>query len=440
MSIEVRDPVHGSIALSDGETAVVDSPEFQRLRAIKQLGFADVSFPGATHTRFLHSIGVCHLAGEAFERIFRNFPFSSPSARERFRQVFRLGALLHDVGHGPLSHTTEEVMPALSDLRIELYNTRLKNEKKADLMESGAVRASHEDYTIKYLTDSPLTAVLSKNFPDLSPVHIACLIDKSIPCPDDFFIEQGLDLRPILSQLVSGELDCDRMDYLERDSYFTGTNYGKFDRDWMINNMAVYPVDGKLFLAINRRALYTFDDFLISRHHIHLMVYFHHKCLIFEEMLNRYLSSPDCTFKLPADINEYTQYNDFRLHEHLATSSNPWAQRIALKKPYKMLQEFHNTKESPRPEKIKKALEENGIDVIWASSKARLSKYHSASPDDRAYPIYVVDQYDKWDKPTPIDESTEIFQMYENARIIDRLYVAPENYARAEKILIDKRL
>lgn len=124
MAIEVRDPVHGTLVFSNSETAVIDSPEFQRLRAIKQLGFADVSFPGATHTRFLHSLGVCHLAGQVFDRIFRQFPFSSESSREKFRQVFRLGALLHDVGHGPLSHTTEEVMPPVADLKISIYKDR----------------------------------------------------------------------------------------------------------------------------------------------------------------------------------------------------------------------------------------------------------------------------------------------------------------------------
>lgn len=431
MSIEVRDPVHGTLIFSDGETAVIDSPEFQRLRAIKQLGFADVSFPGATHTRFLHSLGVCHLAGQVFDKIFKQFPFSSEVNKKRFRQVFRLGALLHDVGHGPLSHTTEEVMPAFQDLKIEIYKDRQ--------IQPGQ-RATHEDYTIKYLTDSPLSEVLKKNFSDILPLHVACLIDKSLNCPDDFFIEQGLDLRPILSQLVSGELDCDRMDYLERDSYFTGTSYGKFDRDWMINNMTAYAHENKIYLGLNRRALYTFDDFLISRHHIHLMVYFHHKCVIYEELLNLYLSSPDCTFQLPASLDEYTLYNDFRLHEHLISAKNPWAQRVAQKKPYKMLAELHNTAESNRPEKVKAALEEKGIDVIWASSKARLSKYHSSSEDDKSYQIWVIDQYDKWDKPSPIGQSTEIFKKYESARIIDRLYVAPENYMKAEKILIEKRL
>lgn len=440
MSIEVRDPVHGTIALGDGETNVVDSPEFQRLRAIKQLGFADVSFPGATHTRFLHSVGVCHLAGVVFDQIFKNFPFSSRSVRNRLRQAFRLAALLHDVGHGPLSHTTEDVMPPLQALKVKAYELRHKSPLQGELNEPHEIRASHEDYTIKYITDSPLTQVLKDSFPDLSPIHVACLIDKTLINPDDFFIEQGIDFRPILSQLVSSELDVDRMDYLERDSYFTGTNYGRIDINWLTTNLAYHLLDGKFYLALNRRALYTFDDFLISRHHIHLMVYFHHKALIFEEMLNKYLMSTDSKFFLPSDINEYTKYNDFMLYEHLAASNNEWAQRITKRRPYKVLVELHNTEDNSRPENIRRTLEENEIDCIVASSKARLSKYHTTSQEDRALQIYVVDQYDKWDKPAPIDQSTEIFQRYQGARIIDRIYVAPESYGKAEKILLAKRI
>ncbi len=438
--MEIRDPVHGNIVLSDAETEVIDSPEFQRLRAIKQLGFAEVSFPGATHNRYIHSIGVSHLAGVVFDQIFKNFPFSSSGVRNRYRQVFKLGALLHDVGHGPLSHTIEEVMPPLSELHVDAYQHRARSSSQGSFMAPKEQRATHEDYTIKYLTDSPLTDVLKRNFPDILPIHIACLIDKSLIVPDSFFIEQGIDFRPILSQLVSSELDVDRMDYLERDSYFCGTNYGKVDLHWLINNLAAYLHDGKLFLALNRRALYTFDDFLISRHHMHLMVYFHHKSVVYEEMLNRYLSSADCTFNIPSQINEYTKYNDYKLYEHLAASKNVWAQRVAMRRPYRMLAELHNTEESPRTENIRRALEEQDIDVISASSKTRLSKYHTASPEDRAVQIYVVDQYDRWDKPMPIDQSTEIFEKYEDTRIIDRVYVAPEDFIRAEKVLIEKRL
>jgi hypothetical protein len=124
----------------------------------------------------------------------------------------------------------------------------------------------------------------------------------------------------------------------------------------------------------------------------------------------------------------------------LTQSTNPWAQRIAQRKPLKVLLEQHNTSESDRPEKIKAALEAQGIVVIHTSSKARLSKYHTASPEERALQIYVVDQYDLWAKPAPINQSTEIFQRYEGARIIDRIYVAPEDYERGDKILKSLKL
>ncbi|MBK9323147.1 MAG: HD domain-containing protein [Bdellovibrionaceae bacterium] len=431
--MEIRDPVHGSIYYSDAEVAILDTAEYQRLRAIKQLGFAEFSFPGATHNRYLHSVGVAHLAGLAFDSIFKALPFAKNSTRLRLRQAFRLAALLHDVGHGPLSHTTEQVMPSVESLGIRVYaqssnpNTH-KNRK-----------ANHEDYTIKYVIDSLIGETITARFPDLLPIHVACLIDKSLACPDDFFVDNGIDYRPILSQLVSSELDVDRMDYLERDSFFCGTNYGKIDLSWILQNMTAHLLEGKMFLALNRRALYAFDDFLISRHHMYLMVYFHHKSIIYEEMLNRYLTSSECSFVLPSDIGEYTKYNDYKLHEHLTSVGNTWAQRIAQRKPFKVLLELHNTSQDRRAEDIKKALENEGIETIWASSKTRLSKYHSSSSEDRSMQIFVVDQYDRWDQPAPIDQSTEIFSRYEGARIIDRLYVSPESYAEGTAFLLGMR-
>lgn len=441
MSMEIRDPVHGSIGITADELKVLDTAEYQRLRAIKQLGFAEFSFPGATHNRYIHSIGVGHLAGLAFDSIFRKFTFSKESVRMRLRQVFRLAAFLHDVGHGPLSHTIEEVMPDVSKLKIKAYEQRHKSAKQGQLLgASGKSRADHEDYTIKYITDSPLGDTIGNTFTDFRPFHVAALIDKSLDTDDDFFVDAGLDFRPILSQLVSSELDVDRMDYLERDSFFCGTNYGKFDLPWLISNLIPHVREDRVFLGVNRRALYTFDDFLISRHHMYLMVYFHHKSIIYEEMLYNYLTSPDCDFVLPADISEYTTYNDYRLYEHLAKSHNEWAQRISKRRPFKVLFELHNTHESPRPDNIQKVLEAEGIRIIHASSKARLSKYHMTSTDDRNHQIYVVDKYDRHDRPSPIDQSTEIFQRYEGTRIIDRLYVSPEQFDLAEKILIKKKL
>jgi HD superfamily phosphohydrolase len=438
--MEVRDPVHGSISLSAEEEDIIETPEFQRLRSIKQLGFSEFSFPAATHNRYLHSIGVCHLAGRAFDHVFASEKFSSELVKKRLRQCFRAAALLHDVGHGPLSHVTEEVMPPLKDLDVKVYNNRSKAIYQLGLANNTDRKANHEDYTIRYITDSPLSEVISKVLGDILPIHIVCLIDKTLACPDDFFINQGLDYRPILSQLVSSELDVDRMDYLERDSYFCGTNYGNIDVEWLLSNLKAHRIGDQLYLALNRRALYTFDDFLLSRHHMNLMVYFHHKGIIYEEMLIRYLESEDCDFSLPSNIIEYTRYNDYHLFEHIAKAKNPWAQRIAKRAPFRNLIELHNVSDASRPKSIKNFLERSGIESILASSQVRLSKYHTSSPEDKALKIYVVDQYDRWEAPMPIEQSTKIFKAYEDARVIDRVYVAPESYERAEDLLKNAKI
>lgn len=424
--MEIRDPIHGSIFLNEGEEAVIESVEFQRLRQIKQLGFSEFSFPGATHNRFLHSIGVSHITGQLFDRIFSAFPFSRAANKLRFRQLAKLAALLHDIGHGPLSHAIENVMPKAENLKINFYST-----------EKNTRQATHEDYTIKFIADSHLSTVIKKNFSDIDPFHIACLIDLSLDCDESIFTDGKINFRPLLSQIVSSELDADRMDYLERDSYFCGINYGKIDRDWITQNMTLHIENHTAYLALNRRALYAFDDFLVSRHHMHLMVYFHHKSIIFEEMLGRYLASADCTFKLPADLQSYISYTDYKLYEHLSTSSNPWAQRISQRRPFKVALELHN-QEVDRIQTVRTLLRSEGIDSIWSSSNARLSKYHATTTE--ATPrIFVIDQYDKWDKPTPVNQATQIFQKYEGARVIDRVYVAPEQLDSAKTILSEKR-
>jgi HD superfamily phosphohydrolase len=207
LTLEIRDPIHGNIEISEAEVTVIDTNAYQRLRQIKQLGFAEYSFPGATHNRYLHSLGVCHLTGRAFDSIFRDVSFSTSAARDRLRQAVRMAALLHDIGHGPLSHTTEEVMPRLSELAVDVYETRRKPQPGG-----GRGQADHEDYTIKFVTDSHLTEALRRSGIAATPIHIACLIDKTLQCPDDFFVDGGVNYRWILSQIVSSELDCDRMD------------------------------------------------------------------------------------------------------------------------------------------------------------------------------------------------------------------------------------
>lgn len=422
-AMEIRDPIHGTLDISKNEIRILDTPAFQRLRMIKQLGFSEFSYPGASHSRYIHSLGVSYLAGVAFDFIFKNYTFSSKEVRKNYRQVLRLGALLHDIGHGPLSHTTEEVMPQLHDLNVSVYKGKANR------------KANHEDYTIKFILDSQLSGELKDAFPDFDPYHVACLVDKKLPDRDKFFVDQGLDFRIILSQIVSSEVDVDRMDYLPRDAYFCGTSYGKVELNWLLANFKYHIANDKVHLALDRRAIYTFDDFLLSRHHMYLMVYFHHKSIIYEEMLFRYLTSDDCEYQLPASIEEYINYTDFSLYENMAKSKNPWARRITNRQSFKVLFENHVTDLAPRTEKINKMLHEAGIETITASSKTRLSKYHGISQEEAEAAIYVVDPYDPHGAPVTIEECTEIFQKYEKARTIERVYVSPENIEMARALL-----
>lgn len=420
--MEIRDPIHGPIEVTPLFEAIIEQPAFQRLRSIKQLGFGEFSFPGATHNRYLHSLGVGHLAGAMFDSIFQGYPFPKPEQKWRLRQCTVLAALLHDIGHGPLSHTTEEVMPKLSQLQIPCYHGRPDRQ------------ATHEDYTIKFVTDSVLSEEIRRQFVDIEPIHVASLIDRSLPTQDDFFRIQGLDFRPILSQIVSSELDADRMDYLVRDSYFTGATYGKVDVDWLISSLSYHIVEDRLQLALNRKAIYTFDDFLISRHHMYLQVYFHHKAIIYDEMLHRYLTSSECNYQLPADINEYLLYTDSHLFEHLRLAPSTWAKRISQRKPFKVLLEIHHMGETPRTEQVRVSLEQAEVPYIIASSTARLSKYHTTASEDNFLQIYVTDQYDHQTKPFPIEQVTKVFQSYEGTRCVDRIYIPPEKHAEAKAL------
>jgi hypothetical protein len=151
-------------------------------------------------------------------------------------------------------------------------------------------------------------------------------------------------------------------------------------------------------------------------------------------MLQRYLTSKDCDFSLPADIEAYTQCTDYALYEHMRKSPNKWAQKIANRQPYRVIYELHVTKDSDQSETLADYFREANIDVIEASSSARLSKYHSTLGDAKALKIYVVDQYDSRATAFPIEESTQIFSKYEETRRIERLYVAPEDFTRAEAL------
>ncbi len=231
-----HDPLHGAITLDSGDRAerllihLIDTPAFQRLRRIRQLGPASLTFHGAETSRFTHSLGVMAIARRAFQHLAHHHPSLQP-----YRPVVLCAALLHDIGHGPFSHTGEE-----------LFGTH------------------HEEWTRRILRESaPIRQLLDDFDPDL------------LEQIERVYLKQ----HPIaaLWQLVSSQLDCDRLDYLIRDSYFTGTSYGRLDLDRIL--MAMDYDTATQQLVVLRKGMTAIEHYLIVRSFMYTQVYNHAKNL-----------------------------------------------------------------------------------------------------------------------------------------------------------------
>lgn len=433
--IHIRCPIHGTLPVSIRELRLIDHPSFQRLRNIKQLGFADLSFPGATHTRYSHSLGAMHLATRLFDRLFpvggdAMLPALPERVRARFRQTVRLAMLFHDLGHAPLSHTTELLMPSVGELGLGAFAG-----------DDVRRRASHEDYTLKIVLDSPLGEELERQFKDtdiLARDVAELIVGATWQGSSARFRHGGFDYTPALRQIVSSECDADRMDYLQRDSFYSGVNYGKFDADWLIDNVVAVEKDNGVYLGIRARAIFSFEDFLLSRYHMFATVYLHYTPVIFEKMLARYFE--DCTnrgvseFSLPADIERYTQLDDMDLILTLRKSKNPWARRIIERKPFVMLDEQNDGhQQAPTAvshDELLQRLDEAKIEVIATRSRSVLSKYYTAPSKQ---PIFVVAS--SASTPVPLEQYTPLYARYAKPAEMSRVFVDPAKKTEARAIL-----
>lgn len=422
--MEVRDPVHGSIHILAEEAPIIKAPFFQRLRNIKQLGFSEYVFPGATHTRFIHSIGVMNVGERAFEKLFRGF--KNNSELQRIKETFKLACLLHDIGHAPLSHTTEIVMPNLPDLKIP-------SEFLSESDVGSQRRATHEDYTIKSIADSSF----SESFKRMEETfgvrrkYIADLIRGQTSEPNYFTIA-GINYFPLLHQLVSSELDCDRMDYLLRDSYFCGVSYGGYDLDWLLDNLEVCLEDNQAFLGITERAVVTFDDFLLSRYHMFVMVYFHYRAVCLEQLLYKYFETSPNEYRIPADIEKYIEHDDHFLMKIMRSSDNRYAGEIVRNEiPAKVYESF-NVEQREHLEKIQSYLASEGIEHIRCSSRGRLSKYYEDDEPTTNYAMKVVRKFFGTEKKEMFDinQATELFQKFSKSHEINRLHCYTETMSQ----------
>lgn len=412
----IRDPIHGSISLDHRERRVIDSPFFQRLRWVRQMGFADAAFPGATHTRYVHALGACHVSGRLFDSILPRLPDLPPQERDRLRSALRLAVLVHDLGHPPFSHSSESILPSRASLRLPDW-----------VAPDPGGQASHEDYTIRILLDSEMSQVVRDEYRDIDvpPEAIAGLLTGAEPPGGPYFRVGGVDYGPLLRQIVTSEVDADRMDYLLRDSFFSGATYGTYDHDWLIENVGAHLRDGVAELALGSRAIFAFEDFLLSRYHMFMSVYYHRTPICFDRMLRLYYKETPGEYEIPSDPEAYLGCDDVQLLTALRQSPNRWAQRIAHRRPFRLLFEANPYDTGWDVPQVEAALAAAEIESFTTRSTGVVSKYFGSGEGEETIWVHVRAQ----GRFVPLEEYTPLFRRYEGKLDITRVYVDP---ARAE--------
>ena len=279
-----RDSVHNIIRVDTGDAVgglvaeLVDTAEFQRLRRIRQLGLAHFAYQAAEHSRFTHSLGAYHLATRILDRLAVKYRLSETDVA-----AVRVAALLHDVGHGPFSHVVESILDF-----------------------------HHESFSIEaVLCNETEVGKKLKAFSSEIAQRVADIIAGSF--------------RPLaLAQLVSSQLDVDRMDYLLRDSLMTGVKYGIYDLEWVIKSLEIDAANDRLY--VSAPGIYAVEDYLQARYYMYRQVYFHRTLRSAEAVLHSLLrralklfaSSDDIWFAEGTAFEKIMRGEKLNLFEHLS--------------------------------------------------------------------------------------------------------------------------
>ena len=305
----VRDPVHGLILFGGSGNkhrdqtdlialSLLDTKEFQRLRRIRQLGFSDLVFPGATHSRLAHSIGVYHMARRLADVIARRKGSGHNEERER---VVLLAALLHDVGHGPFSHVFEAVG------------------------EAAGIRRRHEEWSAEIVSGETEVNKVLRDESEQLPGQIEALLKENEP-------------KDIYGTIVSSQFDADRLDYILRDRLMTGVDFGHIDLDWLLDCLEVGTVTiGEDIpheapcLYLGPKGVQVAEEYLEARSRLYRMVYMHKTTRAAEKMLGELLrrvveKSADLPFARSEPVARYLVSEAPTLRSYLALDdSTVWA-------------------------------------------------------------------------------------------------------------------
>ncbi|MCA9111817.1 MAG: HD domain-containing protein [Planctomycetaceae bacterium] len=364
----IRCAVHGFIRYSDSERSIIDHDLFRRLRYIRQLALTELVYPGATHTRFEHSLGVMEMATRIFDRlasregslmeaVFKEIPELGHETMARARQVCRLAGLLHDVGHCCFSHAAEKVLHKTS---------------------------GHEQLSIDVIHAEELlgTTIDQLFFPGCAKI-VASLIEG--PAPQ----------LQILSEIVTGQIDADRTDYLLRDSHHCGVDYGRFDYRRLIECLTVWQDEpgGALEMAVYRDGVHSFESLILARYQMNTQVYYHRLRRIYDLYLENYFRELD---PQKFDSNEKVlALNDIRATVDLMDAAlddsipgHRWASRIVHRNHHRDVFALDEREGSLAVKKIAKVLKSIGeefsdIDFLDDLPEKTVSIHKIACPTDQ---------------------------------------------------------
>lgn len=410
---EIRCPIHGFIGLNAWERDIISQTAFQRLRRIRQLAWTDQVYPGATHTRFEHSLGVMHTATLLYDAI-RQGSSEVLSAEwgykkeglDRDLQLVRLVALLHDVGHAPFSHASEELFP--------------RNEK--------GKRYKHEHYS---------AAVVRSALKDVIEQHPLNTTNYGFTAEDVAALLEGstsAKQRLFWRDLIDGQMDADRMDYLLRDSHHAGVQYGRYDLNRLVNTVVAIPgFRGRApRLGISEGGSHAAEALVLARYFMFTQVYFHKTRVAFDIHLKGALTEllPDGQFPPPTgnDLEKFLEWDDWRVFGRLSDGQGgEHGKRLASRNQYRLAfrsPEVSTDSDLTFLERVKAKLGK----LVVAEEEAAKSWYKAGPPD-----ITVVSDVDS-KTVLPLSKFSNIVQnMQPNNQHL--LYVEPENAKRANELV-----
>lgn len=415
MSNKYRDTIHGFIEVSDLENKIIDSKPFQRLRNIKQLALTHLVYHGAEHTRFGHSLGVMHLVTRAFNSSVNSSNEEIPEEKKKWCvQVLRLIALTHDLGHAPFSHASESVFP-------DGYE--------------------HEDFTEKIIKETEIGELIKrigKTFAneygaeyDITP-DLLCDIYKGRNSGPNY--EYAL-----LRSFMDSELDCDKMDYLLRDSYYCGVKYGTYDVERLLTSLIILNVENRPRLAIKSGDVQSFEEFILARYFMFIQVYFHRTRRFFDIMLEKALKEILPGGVYPSDIEKYLEWDDCRVIQFLKNSKSDYCKYIIdrIVYPCVFATKVHPQEADKREfnRNVRDLKERIGRDNIITDCSAGKLPHKIPKKveynDEKSIIIYDT----KTNRKTTISEESEIIKSLTEKIDIMRIYCHPRKKEDAYKFI-----